>query len=63
MARTRRFTVRLDEREFATLNGYAERRHVLPSVALRALIAIGSVVLQARRDDRGGQKRGDARQT
>jgi hypothetical protein len=61
MARTRRFTVRLDEQEFAALNGYAECRHVLPSVALRALIAIGSVVLQARRDDGVGQERDDAR--
>jgi hypothetical protein len=57
MARKRRFTVRLDEQEVAALNGYAECRHVLPSVALRALIAIGSAVLHARRDDNGEQER------
>jgi hypothetical protein len=38
MARTRRFTVRLDEQELRALNGFADHQHVLPSTAMRMLI-------------------------
>lgn len=58
MARRRRFTVRLDEKEFAALNRYADQKHVAPSAALRALIELCPALVQARRDDGVGQNSG-----
>ena len=40
MARTRRFTVRLDDRELTALNRFADDQNVLPSGALRMLIEL-----------------------
>jgi hypothetical protein len=48
MARSKRLTFRLDEKELAALNGFADDRHVLPSEALRMLIEVGATLTQAR---------------
>ena len=55
MARTRRFTVRLDDRELTALNRFADHQNVLPSGALRMLIQLCPTLTQARRADRDGQ--------
>ena len=41
MARSIRFTVRLSEQEFGAMTDFANSRHIIPSVALRELIAQG----------------------
>ena len=42
MARNIRFTVRLSAKEFGAMTEFARRRHAIPSVALRMLIAQGA---------------------
>jgi hypothetical protein len=51
MARSRRVTLRLEEKELAAITGFAEERHVIPSVALRWLIAMGLGEDRAGHDD------------
>jgi hypothetical protein len=41
MARQHRITVRLEETELAAIEGFADRRPVIPSVAVRWLISMG----------------------
>jgi hypothetical protein len=41
MARERRFTVRLADREMKSIRQFAQQNHVLPSVALRRLLEVG----------------------
>jgi hypothetical protein len=41
MARHRRFTVRLEDREMQSIERFAERNHVITSVALRRLLEVG----------------------
>ncbi len=42
MARNIRFTVRLSAKEFGAMTEFARRKHAIPSVALRMLIAQGA---------------------
>jgi len=51
MARERRFTVRLEDREMQSIEQFAEQNHVLPSVAVRWLIALGLAKNYARLQD------------
>ena len=41
MARPRRFTVRLADQEIASIKAFAGEKHLLESVALRWLLALG----------------------
>jgi hypothetical protein len=41
MARPRRLTVRLADQEIASIKAFADEKHVIDSVALRWLIAMG----------------------
>jgi len=41
MARARRITVRLGELEIQSVRKFADEKHVLPSVAMRWLLALG----------------------
>ena len=43
MARIRRYTVRLADREMQSIKTFAEQNHVLPSVALRRLVEAGLI--------------------
>jgi len=43
MARGRRFTVRLADREMKSIEQFAEENHVLASVALRRLVEAGLI--------------------
>jgi hypothetical protein len=41
MARPRRLTVRLADQEIASIKAFADEKHVIESVALRWLLALG----------------------
>jgi len=41
MARPRRFTVRLADQEIASIKAFADQKHLIESVAVRWLIAVG----------------------
>ena len=51
MARNIRFTVRLSAKEFGAMTEFARRKHAIPSVALRMLIAQG---VGPETEERGG---------
>ncbi len=55
MARQRRFTVRLEDREMKSIRQFAEENHVLASVALRRLVEAG-LIFEDRARQRGFQQ-------